>query len=85
MNIEKFKHYAPACIRVFLLMIFVDFFWAKYITETASGNAFIASTWATILFVSSGFVTVEYVKNKWLLIPAGIGAFIGTYLGIFLK
>ena len=72
-------------IQIFSVMVLVDFFWALYVSDVASGNGFTAGLYAAGLFVTSGFVTTEYVRNRWLLIPAGLGAFAGTLLGVLFK
>jgi len=85
MKLTPTQHFVFAVVWVFCLMVFVDFFWARYISDAATGKALAASVWATLLFASSGYVTAAYVKNKWLLIPASIGAFVGTYAGVIFR
>lgn len=67
---------------VFLAVTVADYCWAEYIKDIATGSAFKASIWAILVYVLGGFVVLEYVANKWMLIPAGLGAFIGTYISV---
>ena len=57
-----------------------DAVWAKYITTAADGKAFAAATWGSLIVACGSFVTVQYVANKWMILPAIVGGFIGTYL-----
>jgi hypothetical protein len=34
------------------------------------------------LICCGAFVTVAYVQDRWQLIPASVGAFVGTYLSV---
>jgi uncharacterized membrane protein YfcA len=44
-----------------------------------------ASIWATVVFVTACVAVINYTTNYWLLIPAGLGAFCGTYVGMILR
>lgn len=60
-------------------MIILDFVWGRYVHVMAHGSSIIASNYAVLITIVSGFVTVAFVHNNWLLIPAAVGAWIGTY------
>lgn len=66
---------------VFLAVIVVDFAWAKYIKTTAERKAVSAGLWAMFLYVLGGYVVTQYTEQPLMLIPASLGAFVGTYLG----
>lgn len=68
-------------VAVFTAMVVLDFLWARYIIALRDDNAYIAGALAGSLYVLGGFVTVSFVADYWLLIPAGLGAFVGTVLG----
>ena len=70
---------------VFLLVTIVDFIWARYIAHTAKNNAIKASCYAAILTLMGSVVTIAYVDNHYMIIPAALGALVGTYLSIKLS
>ena len=65
---------------VFVGVAVLDVLWAWYIRHTASNNAWRASLAAVGLTVCGAFLTLEYVQNRWMLIPAALGAFVGTFI-----
>jgi len=67
-----------------VLMLITDFCWAFSIRRIKDGNAFKSAMWNALLMLTSGFVTISYVTNPWMIIPVVIGAFIGTFLGVWL-
>jgi hypothetical protein len=47
-----------------------------------NGLALPASGWAVALFLLGAVTVLGYTKNRWLLIPAALGAFAGTWAGV---
>ena len=70
------------CASVFGAMVISDFVWAKYMHSISTSNALGASCWAVLVIALGAYVVVSYVEDKRLVLPACIGAFIGTYLGL---
>jgi hypothetical protein len=66
-------------VTVFLGMVALDFIWSRYITANAIGTAWAASWWATAITLLSGYVTLAFVNDPILLIPACAGAWVGTF------
>jgi hypothetical protein len=52
----------------------------QYVTARVSPME--AATWAAMVIVLGAFIVVSYVHDKRLIIPAAIGAFIGTYFAV---
>lgn len=73
------------CILVFLALIAVDFCWTFYIAKVAEKKAIAAACWSAMIMVCGAFATISYLENKWLLIPAILGAWVGTFLAIKLN
>lgn len=71
-------------VLVFLAMALLDGLWAAYVQATANDSIIQASTLATAIILTTGFVTVSYVNNRWNLIPAALGAFVGTFIAMML-
>lgn len=69
-------------IGAFLALVILDFLWGRYIQSVNGTTPFMAGFWALLIFSVGGMVTLAYVNNKWLLIPASLGAFIGTFISV---
>lgn len=59
-----------------------DFIWAHYISAIAGGERLAAANWGAVVIVLGAFIVVSYVSDRRLIIPAAIGAWIGTYLAV---
>jgi hypothetical protein len=66
----------------FVAMFATDYAWSLYVAAIKNGAALTAGGWAVALFLLGAFTVLGYTKNKWLLIPATIGAFAGTWAGV---
>lgn len=64
------------------LMVVVDACWAKYTLAMQRKDAMISGLWSVGIMLCGALVTVNYVGDKTMLIPAVIGAFLGTYLAV---
>jgi|GEM_PF-1014745 len=69
-------------VLVFLATVLSDTLWAMYIRRTNLGKALSASSLSAVIVLTAGVVAIEYVNNNWYLIPAALGAFVGTYITI---
>jgi hypothetical protein len=72
-------------ILVFIIVTAADFLWAAYISHTAKGNIWKASSYAAAIALFSGLITIAYINDSRMIIPAVLGAFVGTYLCLKLK
>ena len=66
-------------ISVFAVMVLLDWLWADYTASIARERPHRAAGMAVGIILFSGFVTTSYVHDPWLLIPAGLGAYAGTW------
>jgi uncharacterized membrane protein YfcA len=55
---------------------------AYYIQAIQQTRAVKASVWATVLYILYASAIIGSAHNPWLLIPAAVGAFAGTYVGV---
>ena len=69
-------------LAVFLFMVCADYIWAKCVTHTAKRHRTQGALWAGALIAAQAAVTVAYVGDHGLILPAIAGAFMGTFLGI---
>jgi hypothetical protein len=67
-------------LAIFLIVALTDIVWARYISCAAQGKRLGGSVYAVIITLMGGFTMTSYVHDLWLLVPAGAGAFVGTYL-----
>ena len=63
-------------------MFISDYFWAKYISTVALTNSIAAANYGVAVVVLGAYVVVSYVEDKRLIVPAAIGAWLGTYYGV---
>jgi hypothetical protein len=69
-------------IVIFLALVFTDIIWALYIRWSASGKAFRAGISSIFIYVIGAFTFGEFIKDVWIVVPAGLGCFVGTYVTI---
>lgn len=69
----------------FFAVFFTDIFYTYYLRAVQHEQAMAASLWATVVFVMACVAVINYTTNSWLLIPAGAGAFLGTWVGMRLR
>lgn len=71
--------------QVFFGLVIIDLLYAIYTKQVQKDNALISSLSAGALYIINALVVIGFVKDIWLLIPAGLGAFVGTYIGVKLN
>lgn len=69
-------------VLIFLAVIVSDTVWIFYIRRAAEGKAVQAAFFGAMIWIFGAFVVVGYVENQWYLIPAVLGALIGTYAAV---
>jgi hypothetical protein len=69
-------------IVTFTLVFFVDIIYTYYLKAVNESHALKASFWGAVVWLIGSLAVIEYTANHWLLIPACLGAFCGTYVGI---
>ena len=69
----------------FFAVFFTDIFYTYYLRAIQNEQAMAASLWATVVFLVACVAVINYTTNYWLLIPAGAGAFSGTWVGMRLR
>lgn len=73
---------ATTWLATFVAMVVTDLCWARYIISANDRSPLEASAWAVSLFLLGAFTVLGYTRDRWLLIPATLGAFVGTYFGV---
>lgn len=74
--------FALKIIAVFFITVALDYVWALYTLATADRRPFVASLCAIGIYALGGMATIGYTSDHWLLIPAVLGCFVGTYIAV---
>jgi len=72
-------------IVVFFALFFTDVFYTYYLKAVQDNQAIRASLWGVVVFFVAAIAVVNYTTNHWLMIPACLGAFLGTFVGMKLR
>lgn len=72
-------------IITFVSLFITDFINALYIRAINENKPLLASWWATIVTLAASIAIINYTKDNIMLIPALLGAFVGTYVGMKFK
>ena len=72
-------------IQTFFALFVVDILYVVYVKDVNDNKRFKASLWATLLFLLSSVVIINYVHDVTNIVPAALGAFFGTYVGMVIK
>lgn len=70
------------CLMVFSLMFTCDVIWALYFRFVTHKKALPASICGVMIYLFGSVVTIKWVENSLYLIPAVLGAFLGTYITV---
>lgn len=70
---------------ILIISSLVDSIWVYYIQGVADKAPHKAAISGVLIYLSSIFVTLQVIDNNLSIIPASIGAYIGTYLTVKLK
>ena len=69
----------------FFALFFTDVFYTYYLRAVANDRSLAASAWAVVVYVIASVAIINYTADHWSLIPAGLGAFCGTWVGMRLR
>lgn len=69
-------------LTVFIAVAVLDFVWAKYTSYVNDSRAVYAGVAAVLIMVLGGTAVIGYTSDPLMLIPAGAGAFVGTYAAV---
>lgn len=66
----------------FFALFFTDIFYTYYLKAINNNKPLLSSVLAVVVFLIASVAVINYTSDHWLLIPACLGAFCGTYVGI---
>lgn len=77
MPVESLKY-----VLVFLVMLVTDYIWSEWMKSVAEKQAFKAGIFSVGTVLTGAFFIAAFIENPKYLIPACLGAFIGTYISV---
>ena len=63
-------------------MLFTDIVYTLLLKSVQNDKPFAASIWASAITFLGGVAVINYTTNNMMIIPAVVGAFVGTYIGM---
>ena len=66
----------------FFALFFTDVFYTHYLRSVQENQALKASLWAVVVFFIASVAVINYTNDHIMLIPACLGAFCGTWVGM---
>lgn len=70
-------------LAVFVATVAVDYAWSAYMMAAAEKQPHKAAFWSLMIVLLGAFSFLSYVDNRWLLIPAAAGAYVGTWFAVW--
>jgi hypothetical protein len=71
-----------AHIFTFVCMFFTDIVYTQLLKSVQNDRPFAASIWASLITFLGGVAVINYTTDNTMIIPAVLGAFVGTYVGM---
>lgn len=72
-------------ITTFFALFFTDVFHTYYLRSVQQDEVLKSSLWAVVVFFIASIAVINYTADHWLLIPACLGAFFGTFVGMKIR
>ena len=71
-----------AYIFTFLSMLVTDVVYTLLLKSVQNDKPIAASIWASLITFLGGVAIINYTNDNMMIIPAVLGAFVGTYIGM---
>ena len=72
-------------ILTFFAVFALDLVYTYYLRCVSENRVFMASVWSVACYLGASVAVINYTTNNWLLLPALLGAFCGTWVGMLVK
>jgi hypothetical protein len=69
----------------FFALFVTDILYTYYVRAVTTDKPLTASFWAAVVTLTASIAVINYTENHLMLIPALLGAFAGTYVGMKVK
>ena len=63
-------------------MLVTDIVYTQLLKSVQNDKPFAASIWASLITFLGGIAIINYTNDNMMIIPAVLGAFVGTYIGM---
>ena len=87
--IRRFKSYPMLHFMTYFITfaaVFVtDFLYTNFVRAVQQSQPLAASLWSVLVTFSASVAVINYTSDNWQLIPALLGAGLGTYCGVIWK
>ena len=70
------------CLLVFVATAIADALWARYIVAIGKDAPASAATLSAGIVLVNALAVVVYVENRWAVLAAGVGAWVGTFVSV---
>lgn len=67
---------------VFAATAIADVCWARYTAHASNGDRWAAASWGVGIYLAGAFTVLQYTADHWMVVPAVLGAFVGTAVGV---
>ena len=69
----------------FMSIFCLDIVYTYYLKSVECNQALKASLWSVACYLLGSIAIVSYTTNHWLILPAVLGAFCGTFVGMKIR
>ena len=69
----------------FFAVLFTDVIYIYFMKSVQHNKPLSAAIWSVVVTFTASIAVIGYTEDHWALIPALLGAFFGTYLGMWFK
>jgi hypothetical protein len=69
-------------LAVFCALFVADFAWAVCVRKVRDDSPIAAALWAVAIFLPTAAGVLSYTADPWLILPATVGTFAGTWAGV---
>jgi uncharacterized membrane protein YfcA len=72
-------------VTTFFALFFTDVFYTYYLRSVQNDEVLKSSAWSVVVFLIASIAVINYTSDHIMLIPACLGAFCGTYVGMRIR
>jgi len=72
-------------VATFFALFFTDVFYTYYLRSVQNDEVLKSSVWSVVVFLIASIAVINYTSDHIMLIPACLGAFCGTYVGMRIR
>lgn len=69
-------------ITTFLAVALTDILYVYFLKSVQNNQPLSASLWSVVVTLTASIAVINYTEDHYALIPALLGAFFGTYIGM---